>query len=53
MRTNSLRRGVPSLKLPMKRESCYNLEQIYAIAAIISQGCTYKEKVLVDVRKAS
>ena len=44
-------RGVPSLKLPMKRESCYNLEQIYAIAAIISQGCTYKEKVLVDVRK--
>ena len=47
----SERRGVPSLKLPMKRESCYNLEQIYAIAAIISQGCTYKEKVLVDVRK--
>ena len=48
MWNHSLRRGVPSLKLPMKRESCYNLEQIYAI--IISQGSTYKEKVLVDVR---
>ena len=50
MWTHSLRRGVPSLKLPMKRESCYNLEQIYAITAIISQGSTYKGKVLVDVR---
>ena len=51
MQASERRGGVPSLKLPMKRESCYNLEQIYAIAAIISQGCTYKEKVLVDVRK--